>query len=111
MAFGCAVDAGKGLEFHRTIFQSQPLDEGTGYSISDLTAIAGIAGVTDSSAFTECLSSKKYEGWVNNSYDAFSNEGVSSTPTGFLNGVELTPEVLRDPVALQTAIDEAAATK
>lgn len=111
MAFGCAVDAGKGLEFHRSIFQAQPLNEGTGFSISDLTAIAAIAGVSDSAAFTDCLSTKKYEGWVNNSYDAFSKEGVSSTPTGFLNGVELTPEVLRDPTALQAAVEEAAATK
>ena len=111
MAFGCAVDAGKALEFHRTIFQAQPLTEGKGYSLGDLTAIAGIAGISDSAAFTDCLSSKKYEGWVNNSYDMFSKEGVSSTPTGFLNGVELTPDVLHDPVALQKAIDDAAATK
>lgn len=111
MAFGCAVDQGKGLEYHRALFQAQPLNEGTGYSINDLTAIAGIAGVADSTTFTECLSSKKYEGWVNNSYDAFSKEGVSSTPTAFLNGTELTPDVLRDPVALQAAIQEAAATK
>ena len=111
MAFGCAVDAGKALEFHRTIFQAQPLTEGKGYSLGDLTTIAGIAGISDSAAFTDCLSSKKYEGWVNNSYDMFSKEGVSSTPTGFLNGVELTPDVLHDPVALQKAIDDAAATK
>lgn len=111
MAFGCAVDAGKALEFHTTIFQAQPLTEGKGYSISDLTAIAGIAGITDSKSFTECLSSKKYEGWVNNSYDQFSKEGVSSTPTGFLNGAELKPEVLHDPAALTAAIEAAAATK
>lgn len=111
MAFGCAADAGKALEFHGAIFASQPKEEGTGYSISDLTAIAGLAGITDTDTFNQCVSSKKYEGWVNNSYAAFSSEGVSSTPTLFLNGKELTQDIIRDPAALTAAIEEAAAPK
>lgn len=111
MAFGCAADAGKAAEFHSAVFQAQPKNEGEGYSLETLKAIAGLAGVSDTTAFTECVSSKKYEGWVNNSYDAFSREGVSATPTAFLNGVELTNEVIRDVAKLTAAIDEAAATK
>jgi protein-disulfide isomerase len=111
MAFGCAADAGKAAEFHSLVFQSQPGNEGTGFSISDLTNIAMVAGVSDIDTFTECVSSKKYEGWVNNSYDAFSKEGVSATPTVFLNGKELSGDVIRNVAALTAAIEEAGATK
>jgi protein-disulfide isomerase len=111
MAFGCAADAGKAAEFHSLVFQSQPGNEGTGFSISDLTNIAMVAGVADVDAFKQCVSSKKYEGWVNNSYDAFSKEGVSATPTVFLNGKELSGDVIRNVAALTAAIEEAGATK
>lgn len=111
MALGCAADQDKAAEFHKFVFQAQPANEGDGFSVSDLTAMAGLAGVADTATFTECLSSKKYEGWVNNSYDAFSREGVSATPTAFLNGKELTNDVIRDVAALTAAIEEAAATK
>ena len=111
MAFGCAADAGKAAEFHSLVFQSQPGNEGTGFSVSDLTNIAMVAGVADVDAFKQCVSSKKYEGWVNNSYDAFSKEGVSATPTVFLNGKELSGDVIRNVAALTAAIEEAGATK
>lgn len=110
MAFGCAVDQDRASEFHSAVFAAQP-SEGRGYSVSDLVTIAGLAGVTDIPTFTECVSSKKYEGWVNNSYDAFSKEGVSATPTVILNGEELGADLIRDPAALTAAIEAAGATK
>ena len=110
MAFGCAVDQDRGAEFHKAVFAAQP-SEGRGYSVSDLVTIAGLAGVTDIPGFTECVSSKKYEGWVNNSYDAFSKEGVSATPTVILNGEELSADLIRNPLALTAAIEAAGQTK
>lgn len=110
MAFGCAVDQDKAAEFHRAIFAAQP-SEGRGYSVTDLVTIAQLAGVADIDTFTECVSSKKYEGWVNNSYDAFSKEGVNATPTVLLNGETLSPDVIRDPAALTAAITAAGETK
>jgi len=102
MAFGCAVDAGKGKDFHRTVFANQPKTEGDGFSIGLLTQVAQSTGITGTAltTFNECLASKKYEGWVNNSYDRFSKEGVTSTPSGILNGKELTGEELFTPETL-----------
>lgn len=113
IAFGCAADLGKAKEFHTAAFSMQPQTEGVGYSVNDLVNIAKAGGVIgdDATSFTECVSSKKYEGWVNNSYDQFTKNGISSTPTAILNGKELTNDVLRDATKLTAAITEAAATK
>lgn len=111
MAFGCAVDAGAEEKFHAGVFANQPVEEGSGFSNETLISIAESSGVTGPAldTFTECLTSEKYAGWVANSYDAFDSEGVSSTPTGILNGTELAGEVLFDPAQLTAAIE--AATK
>jgi protein-disulfide isomerase len=111
MAFGCAADAGKAAQFHTAIFQAQPTNEGAGFATDTLVTLATVSGVSDIDTFTQCLSSKKYEAWVNNSYAAFSREGVSSTPTAFLNGTELTNDVIRDVAKLTAAIEAAGATK
>jgi protein-disulfide isomerase len=111
MAFGCAVDAGAAEKFHLGVFVAQPVEEGSGFSNETLTSVAESSGITGAAldTFTECLTSEKYAGWVANSYDAFDSEGVSSTPTGILDGTELTGEVLFDPAQLTAAIE--AATK
>ena len=111
LGFGCAVDANAAEKYHAGVFANQPTDEGAGYSNDTLISIAESAGITGDAltTFTDCLSSEKYAGWVANSYDAFNSEGVSSTPTGLLDGTELTGEVLFDPTKLTSAIE--AATK
>ena len=111
LGFGCAVDAKAAEKYHAGVFANQPTEEGAGYSNDTLISIAESAGITGDAltTFTDCLSSEKYAGWVANSYDAFNTEGVSSTPTGLLNGTELAGEVLFDPVKLTAAIE--AATK
>lgn len=109
IAYGCAVDAGKASEYHNGLFAAQPANEGQGFSTTTLSAIADAVGITGDAKTTwsDCLSSKKYEGWVNNSYDAFSKEGVSSTPTGLLNGTEVPPDTMFDPAKLTAAIEAA----
>ena len=111
MAFGCAVDAGAEEKFHAGVFANQPAEEGTGFSDETLISIAESSGITGDAltTFNDCFSSEKYAGWVANSYDAFDSEGVSSTPTGILDGTELDIDVLYDPVKLTAAIE--AATK
>lgn len=113
MAFGCAVDAGKANEFHAQVFAAQPAVEGEGYSLDTLNKAAEAAGITGAelTTFTQCVTDKKYEAWVNNSYDLFSKEGVTSTPSGFLNGKEVPNDTLYDPVALSKAIEDAAKTQ
>lgn len=109
IAFGCAVDAGKGSEYHMGLFNSQPATEGEGFSTETLFSVADTAGITgaDKDTWSQCLTDKKYEGWVNNSYDKFSTEGVSSTPTGLLNGKEVPAETMFDPAKLTAAIESA----
>lgn len=111
MGFGCAVDAGIEEKYHLGVFAAQPAEEGSGFSTDTLVSVAQASGLSgaDLDSFTECLTSEKYAGWVANSYDLFNSEGVSSTPTGILNGTELTGEVLFDPAQLTAAIE--AATK
>ena len=110
LAFGCAVDADSAEGFHAGVFKAQPATEGGGYSNDELSAIAESSGITGDAltTFNDCLSSEKYAGWVSNSYAAFDSEGVSSTPTGILNGQEITGDVLFDPTKLTAAIDAAA---
>ena len=112
MGFGCAVDANAAERYHAGVFVKQPADEGAGFSNDDLISVAESSGISGDAleTFTDCLESEKYAGWVANSYAAFDSEGVSSTPTGFLNGTELSGEVLFDPTQLTAAIEAAAAS-
>ena len=109
MAWGCAIDAGKGAEFHTYLFAHQPAKEGTGWSDDQLTTYASDVGITGSAldTFKACYSSRKYESWVKNSYAAFESEGVAGTPAGFLNGTELTPDQIADPTVLAELVSKA----
>jgi protein-disulfide isomerase len=110
MAFGCAVDANASEKYHAGVFAAQPTEEGAGYSNKTLISIAESSGVTGDAlkTFTDCLTSEKYAGWVANSFNAFNSAGVSSTPTGLLNGTEVSGDVLFDPAKLTAAIEAAA---
>ena len=108
-ALGCAADADKAMEYHSTVFANQP-EEGKGYSNSDLIRFAQFAGISGSKleTFTGCLTGGKYDGWVKNSYAKFNADGITSTPTGILNGKALDNTVLYDPKKLSKAIADAA---
>lgn len=108
MAFGCAVDAGKAQQYHSTVFANQP-QEGKGFSTGDLSNFAEKSGISGQKlfAFNDCLTSKKYKGWADNSYAKFRAAGITSTPTAVLNGEALDNQVLTDPKALAQAIQDA----
>jgi protein-disulfide isomerase len=110
LGFGCAADADAAEKYHAGVFASQPTEEGAGFSTDTLVSIAESSGITGDAldSFTNCLTSEKYAGWVANSYAAFDSAGVSSTPTGLLNGTELSGDVLFDPIQLTAAIEAAA---
>ncbi len=108
-AFGCAVDQGYAEAFHTALFAAQPAKEGAGYSDADLVVVAKNAGMTDQALaqFTDCSSNKSYEAWVKNSFAAFEKDGISSTPSGILNGKELTSDVMFSADLLTKAIADA----
>lgn len=109
MAWGCAIDAGKGADFHAYLFAHQPAKEGTGWTDDELATFASDVGITGSAldTFKACYTSHKYQSWVKNSYAAFESEGVAGTPAGFLNGTELTPDQLADPAMLADLVSKA----
>lgn len=105
-AWGCAVDAGKAAEFHGAMFAAQPSVEGAGYSDAALVAIARTSGIQGAglTTFRSCVASGRYRSWAARSTKAFSREGVTYTPSGFLDGHELARGSLGDPAAVSQAI-------
>ena len=111
MAWGCAIDAGKGAEYHDLLFaqQAPPTQEGRGWSDQQLLDFATQVGISGDAktAFDTCVSTKKYDSWATNSYAAFVSEAVPGTPAGFLDGTELTPAQLTDPASLAALVEKA----
>jgi protein-disulfide isomerase len=108
MAFGCAVDEGKTLEYHSGVFTLQPSD-GTGWSdqqLIDLAQAVGIEGAQMDS-FKECYSTQKYKDWARNSQLAASIRGVPGTPGAFLNDQLIDSNILNDSATLLAKIAEA----
>lgn len=110
-AFGCAIDAGKGKEFHATIFANQPEQEGTGWTNEELIGFGSDVGVTgaDLETLTQCVADGTYLGWSANSTEVFYTSNIPGTPLAKLNGVEIPTEILVDQATLEQLIDEAAA--
>ena len=109
-AWGCAAVAGKTIEFHNAVFTGQPT-EGAGFTdqqLKDFGATAGITGEAKT-AFDTCVDAGTYLGWAANSQQKFVEEGVGGTPTGYLNGVELSGSELADIEGLKQKIAAATA--
>ena len=109
-AWGCAIDAGKGREYQSTVYANQPT-EGAGFSDETLIGYAGQAEISGAAleTFTTCFQDGKYLPWSANSYQKFQDGNVGGTPTGFLNGVELSASDLADIEGLKQKIAAATA--
>lgn len=111
-AWGCAIDAGKAMEYTAVIYANQPT-EGAGFTTAQLIDFgvqAGIGGA-DLDPFTQCVNDGTYLGWAVNSTAVFNEQNVPGTPTGYLNGLPLNGGQLADQVELQRLIAEAAAAQ
>jgi protein-disulfide isomerase len=108
-AWGCAIDAGKAEEFHSTVFANQPATEGTGYTQDQLLEMGKAIGLTGAEfdTYSKCVTDGTYMGWAANSTQKFSESGATGTPTGYLNGTELTGSDLVDTAALAKKIEAA----
>jgi protein-disulfide isomerase len=101
----CANEQGKFWDFHDYLYKNQPSETDTSLFTTDgMTQIAGQLGM-DTNQFSSCLSSNKYNKQVSDDLAAGQKEGVSGTPTTFING---TPIVGAVPYAqIKTEIDKA----
>jgi protein-disulfide isomerase len=111
MALGCAVDAGKGLEYRATVFKNQPVKEGEGYTDQQLLDFGKQAGISGPAydTFTKCVNDQTYLDWVSNTSATFTAKAIQSTPAGLLNGTLLDGAVLADPTQLGQAVAAASA--
>jgi protein-disulfide isomerase len=108
-AWGCAIDAGKAVEYHAAVFAAQPATEGDGYTDAQLvrlgtqSGISGAAGAT----FKACVADGRYRGWAQNSTVAFHQAQVAGTPAAYLDGHQLDNGVLGDASKLDAAVHKA----
>ncbi|HEX5017160.1 MAG TPA: thioredoxin domain-containing protein [Actinomycetes bacterium] len=102
-AFGCAADAGEepALAFHQTVYANQPPENpGTpAWSTDDLVGWGQDVGISDDS-WESCVNDVTYEGWVTQVQASMTNEGITGTPTAFVNGekVQLGSETLESAI-------------
>lgn len=97
-AWGAAIDAGVGEEYHAIVFANQPEIEGTGYTddqLLDLGRQIGLSG-SDYETFAKKVADHTYFGWVSNSSEAFRASHVSGTPSVWVDGAQVPPQYLED---------------
>ena len=112
-AWGCAIDAGKTLEYHDLIYANQPTVEGEGWTKEQFISFAEQSGITGVplEQFNDCMTSNRYLGWAANSTQAFYDGNVEGTPRGYLNGTSLDGAQLADQGTLEKLVEEAAAAQ
>lgn len=81
----CAMDQGKFWQYHDALFEHQGAENSGAFSQSNLVSIAKEVGL-DTTTFTQCLESNKYEQAVAQSRDEAAKAGVSQTPSFGING-------------------------
>ncbi|RZS82873.1 protein-disulfide isomerase [Motilibacter rhizosphaerae] len=82
-AFGCAIDAGKGLEYHDAVYAHQPEKEGAGYTDAQLLSFGTEAGITGPAydTFQQCVKAGTYDGWAGQVQHTMEQHGITGTPT------------------------------
>lgn len=105
-AWGCAIDAGKSVEYHTAVFVNQPPVEGTQVTDEQLIEYGKQAGISGAEfdSFKSCVEKSTYLGWSANSTSVFDQDAVPGTPAVFVNGKELSMKGIRSPEELMTKI-------
>jgi protein-disulfide isomerase len=108
-AWGCAIDAGKTVEYHAALFAAQPATEGAGFTDAQLLRLGTQSGISGAarSTFKACVADGRYRGWAQNSTVAFHKAQVAGTPAAYLDGHQLDNGVLGDASKLDSAVHKA----
>ncbi len=91
-------------DFHASLYDQQPAEGGAGLNDQQLTQLATQAGAAAS--VQSCIEDLRYEDWVATVTQAATDDGVTGTPTIFVNGEKLDGFQLAD---VQAAVEEARA--
>lgn len=111
-AWGCAINAGKAVEYHSALFAAQPSESSPdGTTQAQLAELGKTVGITGKplETFTTCVVNNTYLGWAANSTKDFTDGGVAGTPAMFVNGEELPLTGITTPAQLMEKIKAAAA--
>jgi protein-disulfide isomerase len=89
-ASGCASDQARFLQYKDVLFANQPPEGGPGLSDAELIALGQSAGITEP-GFGRCVSARIYLPWVEYVTARAAQQGVSGTPSVFVQGVAVPP--------------------
>jgi protein-disulfide isomerase len=85
----CAGDQGQFWQYKEVVFANWNGENQGAYNDQNLTAFAEALGLNMDN-FTACFQSNKYKAEVDQSYNDGVAQGIASTPTTFVNGVQVT---------------------
>jgi protein-disulfide isomerase len=102
-AMACAAEAGFGQNYYLGLFANHTLQ----WRDEQLIELAAKVGGSPTATFQTCVTNKAHAGWVSSIGAAAEKNGVSGTPTMFINGDPVDIEKLT-PEALQIMITSAA---
>jgi protein-disulfide isomerase len=88
-AAACSADEGKFLQVHEALYANQAATENSGKWSPQALIGLGIELKLNSKNWSECVTSGKYQDWVNNVAADGAKKNVNSTPTVFINGKEM----------------------
>lgn len=87
-AGACAADQGKFIEFHKTLYANQPVENSGAWTTQYFATLGLGLGISDTS-FEKCVKGQNYMGWVKNVAEEGAKRNINSTPTVFINGKEI----------------------
>lgn len=108
-AWGCAIDAGRTVEYHAAVFAAQPATEGDGFTDATLMRLGKASGISGAklATFRSCVRDGRYLTWADNSTAKFVEAQISGTPAGYLDGHLLDNGVLGDAALLDAQVHKA----
>jgi protein-disulfide isomerase len=99
-AMACATEAGFGARYHHGLFANHSLL----WNDRQLLDLAGKVGASADETFATCVATDAKAGWLAAINTAADRNGVTQTPTMFLDGAPVDPGSLT-PESLQSMID------
>lgn len=102
------ADAGKDawLEYHQALYANQPEEQSAGLPDSQLESMAADVGATGSGV-SSCIEDRAYGDWAAKQTQAAFDDGVTGTPTLFVNGKKIGGF---DAATIEKAVKEAGAS-